>query len=104
MKQTLLLDVPTLFFVVGTRAMLGLGAGLLLAERLPRDRRRTAGMGLLAAGVLTTIPAASAVRRAIHGARRWMPSQTLAAARIEQDDRLKGVTRFARKGDDELAP
>jgi len=57
------LDVPTLAFIVVTRAVLGLGVGLLLADKLPPARRRTTGLLLVAAGALTTIPAARAVFR-----------------------------------------
>lgn len=57
------LNFPTLGFVVGTRAMLGVGIGLLLADKLSAARRRTAGLMLLTAGAVTTIPAALAVFR-----------------------------------------
>lgn len=63
MKQ-LELNLPTFGFVVATRAALGLGIGLLLAGRLSEARRRTAGMALVTAGAVTTIPAAIAVIRA----------------------------------------
>jgi hypothetical protein len=48
-------------FVVGTRAALAFGAGLLVADRIPEDKRRTLALALVAAGVLTTVPAAMAV-------------------------------------------
>jgi hypothetical protein len=48
-------------FVVATRALLGAGIGLLLADRLRRRRRRQIGSALVAVGLLTTIPAAFAV-------------------------------------------
>jgi hypothetical protein len=57
------LDFPTLAFVVGTRAMLGVGIGLLLAGKLPPAKRRSTGLMLVTAGALTTIPAALAVLR-----------------------------------------
>lgn len=63
MKQ-LELNLPTLGFLVGTRAALGVGIGLLLADRLPAARRRVAGLLLVAAGAATTIPAAMAMIRA----------------------------------------
>jgi hypothetical protein len=39
-----------------TRAALGVGVGLLLADRLDPRTRRTAGAALLAVGVVTTVP------------------------------------------------
>ena len=45
-------------FVVATRAALGIGIGLLAADRLRRTPRRRLGASLLAFGVLTTVPAA----------------------------------------------
>jgi hypothetical protein len=59
--NTLVLNLPTFGFVVATRAMLGVGVGLLLSERLPAERRRSVGMALVMIGVATTIPAAMAV-------------------------------------------
>ena len=60
------LNLPTLGFVVLTRAALGVGIGLLLAGRLPDERRRIVGMSLVALGATTTIPALMALR---HGLR-----------------------------------
>jgi hypothetical protein len=48
-------------FVVGTRAALAFGAGLLVADRIPDGKRRRIALALVAAGVLTTVPAAMAV-------------------------------------------
>jgi hypothetical protein len=52
------LTLPEFLFVVGTRAMLGTGIGLLLSERLRRRRRRHVGLTLLAAGAAATVPSA----------------------------------------------
>jgi hypothetical protein len=57
MKETTL-SIPELGLLVGTRAILGVGAGLLLAERLSSAQRRPLGKALLAIGALTTIPLA----------------------------------------------
>ena len=57
----LVLSLPTLGFVVGTRAALGVGIGLLLSGSMTRSRRRAVGATLVAIGVATTIPAALAV-------------------------------------------
>jgi len=59
--KTMMLTLPTFAFVVGTRAALGFGLGLLLADRVPESRRRTVGLALVAIGVATTIPAAMSV-------------------------------------------
>lgn len=63
--KKLALNLPTFGFVVVTRAVLGVGVGLLLADRLPRDRRRALGLTLLGVGAATTIPAAMAVFKGI---------------------------------------
>lgn len=55
------LSPPLFMFVVGTRAALAFGAGLLLANRIPETRRRTIGLTLVVVGALTTIPAAMSV-------------------------------------------
>ena len=57
----LVLSPPLLGFVVGTRAALGFGLGLLLASRIPESRRRAVGLTLVAIGAATTIPAAMSV-------------------------------------------
>ena len=62
--KTLALNLPTLVFVVATRAMLGVGVGLLLSSRLPAERRRAVGLALVTLGVATTVPAIAAIRRA----------------------------------------
>ena len=59
------LNLPTLGFVVATRAALGVGIGLLLAGRLPEERRRIVGMSLVALGATSTIPALFALRRGL---------------------------------------
>ena len=61
--KTLTLDLPTFGFVVATRAMLGVGIGLLLSDRLPAERRRAVGLTLITIGVVTTVPAIAAVLR-----------------------------------------
>jgi len=59
------LNLPTFGFVVATRAALGVGIGMLLAERIPEERRRTIALSLIALGATTTVPALMAVRRGI---------------------------------------
>ncbi len=57
------ITIPELAFVGLTRAMIGFGAGLLLAPRFVRDRRPAVGKALLAIGALSTIPIALRVLR-----------------------------------------
>ncbi len=49
---------PELALIAGTRAMLGAGLGLLLADRLPEGSRKAVGWTLLLVGAITTIPLA----------------------------------------------
>ena len=62
--KTFTLNLPTFGFVVATRALLGVGIGLLLSERVPAERRRTIGLALVSIGAATTVPALAAVLRA----------------------------------------
>jgi hypothetical protein len=57
------LSLPELFFIVGTRAALGVGIGMLAAQRLSRLQRRRVGLGLVTVGGLATIPAAMLIRQ-----------------------------------------
>ena len=41
--KTLVLNLPMFGFVVATRAMVGVGIGLLQSERLPAERRAVRG-------------------------------------------------------------
>lgn len=50
--------LPELALVAGTRAVLGVGLGLLLAGRLSDDQRRAVGWSLFLVGALSTIPLA----------------------------------------------
>ena len=59
--ESLILSRPVIGFLVGTRAALGFGIGLLIAERIPESRRRRIAWALIAIGAATTIPAAKAV-------------------------------------------
>lgn len=64
------LRLPELGLVAGTRGMLGAGIGLLLADKLSDQQRRSVGWTLVAIGVLTTIPLAMIVfgrRRHVQG-------------------------------------
>jgi len=61
--KKLMLNLPTFGFVVATRAMIGAGVGLLVSERMPKDRRRAVGAALLAIGAASTVPAIFAIIR-----------------------------------------
>lgn len=56
------LTAPDIALVASTRAALGAGVGLLLANRLNEDHRKGAGWALLIVGFLTTIPLAFKLR------------------------------------------
>jgi hypothetical protein len=55
------LSTPQLFFVIGTRAALGAGIGLLAGNRLSSRAKRAAGLTLALIGAATTFPAARIV-------------------------------------------
>jgi hypothetical protein len=50
------LTLPEVLLLAGTRVALGVGVGLLIAEKLDRDARRGAGVALFAVGAISTIP------------------------------------------------
>ncbi|MDD2308067.1 MAG: hypothetical protein PHH91_00600 [Desulfuromonadaceae bacterium] len=50
------LTLPELSLIAGTRAMLGGGVALLLAERLDKEQRKAVGLTLFLLGVVSTIP------------------------------------------------
>src|SRR5206468_10940794 len=57
MRQTRI-TLPELILVAGTRAAIGAGLGLLLADRLSTDQRRAVGWTLFLFGALSTVPLA----------------------------------------------
>jgi hypothetical protein len=60
--QTFDIALPELGFVAATRAMAGVGIGLLLSECFEApDQRKAVGWTLLAIGVVTTLPIALTV-------------------------------------------
>lgn len=67
--------LPEIALIAITRAALGAGVGLLLANRLSEEQRRSAGWALFLLGALTTVPLAFEV----FGGRR------LSVAAEEQD-------------------
>ena len=95
--KNVLLNLPTLGFIVSTRAALGVGIGLLVSERLPGPRRRAIGAMLIGIGAATTVPAVIAVLRSVRRSK-----QEAMSSRVAQNDQLIGVTRFPRKGGDDV--
>ena len=57
-KKRVNLSPPEFAFVVGTRAALGAGVGLLCSAGLSTRARKRIGATLLALGAVTTLPAA----------------------------------------------
>ena len=62
--RELTLRMPMFGFIVGTRAAMAFGIGLLVSQRIPERRRKAIGMALVAMGALTTVPAIRTV--AVH--------------------------------------
>jgi hypothetical protein len=62
----------TLALVVGTRAALAFGIGLLVAEHLPVSRRRRLALTLISIGAATTVPL---VREVFGSRRRELPER-----------------------------
>jgi hypothetical protein len=85
----MVLDPRMFAFIVGTRAALGVGIGLLVSGTLAGARRRAIGVTLVAIGAATTIPAVISVLRS---RRRFRG--------VDRDRGLIGATRFPRKGDE----
>ncbi len=50
------INLPTVGLIAGTRVALGMGIGLLVADRLTSEQRQASGWTLVAFGALTTIP------------------------------------------------
>jgi hypothetical protein len=50
------LTFPEIALIGGTRAALGAGVGLLLADKLKGNSRRAVGLTLFLVGAVTTIP------------------------------------------------
>jgi hypothetical protein len=50
------LRIPEIGFIAGTRAALGAGLGLILAEKFNHREQKKVGWTLLAIGAITTVP------------------------------------------------
>jgi hypothetical protein len=91
--RTVTLPLPKFGFVLGTRAALAAGLGLLLADKLAPGRRRRVGATLVTIGALTTVPAARWISRSVRRRR--------SSTGVESDPELLGADRYPRKGDDD---
>jgi CBS domain-containing protein len=102
------LTIPELGLLVGTRGMLGLGIGLLVAHRLNRDSRRGAGWALAAIGALSTIPLAWMVykgrQRTTGGAVRVADIMSRNVQVISPEANLAEAARRMRDGDFGMMP
>jgi len=52
------LTLPEIMLIAGTRVMLGVGAGLLLADIVKEDKKKKVGWSLFLVGAISTIPLA----------------------------------------------
>jgi hypothetical protein len=71
------LSIPEVALVAGTRAALGAGLALLLADRLSHEERRAVGWTLFAIGAVTTLPIAVQLLKA-------NPMQNAAGGRMRE--------------------
>jgi len=55
------ITLPLLALIGGTRAALGAGIALLLADRMTAEQRRAVGWTLTAVGAISTVPLAAHV-------------------------------------------
>ena len=70
MKETQV-TLPEIGLIAGTRAALGAGVGLLLADCLSQEQRKAVGWTLALFGAISTVPLAFEVL----GKGRWHDSQ-----------------------------
>ncbi len=79
--RTIDLTLPELSIIAGSRAILGAGIGLLVADHLPRLERKTLGWSLFIIGAVITVPLAFELGGQVRGAfapRRPVSSQPFA--------------------------
>jgi hypothetical protein len=58
LSKTRSVTIPELVLIAATRGAIGFGAGLLLADKFGRGRRKTLGWSLFLSGLASTIPIA----------------------------------------------
>ena len=90
--------LPELALVAGTRAALGAGLGLLLADRMPADQRRAVGWTLFLIGAISSIPLAFEVLGKLGpaAAPADRPEQVESRPPAESGDRWSREAVFAR--------
>lgn len=64
-EKSVTLMLPEVGMIALTRGALGVGIGLLLSNSLEKEERQSAGLALLAVGILTTIPLLLRLRNAL---------------------------------------
>jgi hypothetical protein len=64
-EKSVTLMLPEIGMIALTRGALGVGIGLLLSNSLEKEERQSAGLALVAVGVLTTIPLLLRLRSAL---------------------------------------
>jgi hypothetical protein len=90
------LTTPDLALIGGTRAALGLGLGLLLANRFSEEQRRAIGWTLPLVGAFTTIPFALKVfGRPRSFTLGWGPEQTGSEPQSEANEAQSQVSALA---------
>ena len=57
-SETKSMTVPEIALIAATRGAIGFGAGLLLAEKFKRERRKVLGWSLFLSGLASTVPIA----------------------------------------------
>ena len=72
--KKVVLSRPMFGFVVGTRAALGAGIGLLVSTRIPAERRRALGVMLVSIGAAATVPALMAIVRGFRNQPAELPT------------------------------
>ena len=82
------IGLPELGLIAGTRGMLGMGIGLLIADRMTAEQRRAVGLTLVAVGVLTTIPLAADV---LFSKNRRVPQNGKHAGQAVEEMTIAGV-------------
>ena len=96
MRETRI-TLPELVLVAGTRAALGAGLGLLLADRLSDEQRRAIGWTLFLFGALSTVPIAFEVFGGHRlSAADGQPEQAATGSRSEAEERVGQRGAFAR--------
>ena len=63
--KSVTLMLPEIGMIALTRGALGVGIGLLPSNSLEKEERQSAGLALLAVGILTTIPLLLRLRNAL---------------------------------------